>query len=217
MLPLAFGGQRSRLNSVLCLGAHCDDIEIGCGGTIIRLAEESPDAAFHWVVFSSDETRAAEARRSADCFLESVVRKTVTIKDFKGSYFPYVGAEIKDYFEQLKSQLCPDLVFTHYRKDLHQDHRTISELTWNTFRNHLILEYEIPKFEGDWGGPNFFVPIDNDTRQRKVRHIMECFESQKDKHWFTEETFNAVMRLRGIECNAPSGYAEAFHSRKVVV
>jgi LmbE family N-acetylglucosaminyl deacetylase len=217
MLLLGAGDQRRRLNSVLCLGAHCDDIEIGCGGTIIRLVEEFPEVAFRWVVLSSDERRAAEARRGADCFLQPVVRKKVSIENFRGSYFPYLGAEIKDYFEQLKSEFSPDLIFTHYRKDLHQDHRLISELTWNTFRNHLILEYEIPKFEGDWGTPNFFVPIDDDIRHRKIRHIVDCFESQRDKHWFSQDTFNAVMRLRGIECNAPSGYAEAFHCRKLVV
>jgi len=217
MLALAFGGQHRSLKSVLCLGSHCDDIEIGCGGTIIRLTEEYPEASFHWVVFSSDQTRADEARRSADRFLKKIVPKSVIIKDFRGSFFQFIGAEIKEYFEQLKGEVSPDVIFTHYGKDLHQDHRLISELTWNSFRNHLILEYEIPKFDGDFGAPNFFVAIDDDTRRRKVGHILDCFGSQREKHWFTEETFNSVMRLRGIECNAPSGYAEAFYSRKLIV
>jgi LmbE family N-acetylglucosaminyl deacetylase len=217
MLALAFGRQPQTLSAVLCLGAHCDDIEIGCGGTIIRLTEEYPDLGFYWVILSSDATRAAEAQKSANCFLAKTDRKTVLINRFKDGFFPFIGADIKEYFEQLKSKVSPDLIFTHYRGDLHQDHRLTSELTWNTFRENLILEYEIPKFDGDLGSPNFFVAINNDARKQKVDHILDCFHSQKGKRWFTGETFNSIMRLRGIECNAPSGYAEAFYCRKLIV
>ncbi|MGH8579646.1 MAG: PIG-L deacetylase family protein [Gammaproteobacteria bacterium] len=217
MLPLALSRHHGRLKTALCLGSHCDDIEIGCGGTILRLVQEHPKIKLHWVVFSSDRTRAAEAQKSAEYFLERVGNKIITIKEFKNSFFPFCGAEIKEYFEKLKTRISPDIVFTHYRGDLHQDHRLISDLTWNTFRDHLILEYEIVKYDGDFSSPNFFVPLSDDERKRKVRYILECFETQKGKHWFTEETFYSVMRLRGIECNSSSGYAEAFYCRKMVL
>lgn len=217
MLSLALSRRHGRLKTVLCLGSHCDDIEIGCGGTILRLVQEYPKIKLHWIVFSSGGTRAAEAQKSAEYFLERGGNKAITIKEFKNSFFPFCGAEIKEYFEKLKTQISPDIVFTHYRGDLHQDHRFISDLTWNTFRDHLILEYEIVKYDGDFSSPNFFVPLSDDERKRKVRYILDCFETQKGKRWFTEETFYSVMRLRGIECNSSSGYAEAFHCRKMVI
>jgi len=217
MLALAFGGQHRSLKSVLCLGSHCDDIEIGCGGTIIRLTEEYPEASFHWVVFSSDQTRADEARRSADRFLKKIVPKSVVIKDFRGSFFQFIGAEIKEYFEQLKGEVSPDVIFTHYGKDLHQDHRLISELTWNSFRNHLILEYEIPKYDGDFGSPNVFVHLDKSVCKRKLHTILNIFRTQKDKQWFSRELFLSVLRVRGMESNAPSTYAEAFYCRKLIL
>jgi len=205
------------LKTILCLGAHCDDIEIGCGAAILRWAQENPQLQVHWVVLSSNTVRAQEARRSAELFLQGVVNKSVMIKEFRNGYFPYVGAQLKDYFEELKKSVNPDLILTHYGQDLHQDHRVTAELTWNTFRNHFILEYEIPKYDGGLGAPNFFIPASAEHCDAKVRHLLDCFGSEANKHWFTRETFLALMRLRGVECNAPSGYAEAFYCRKTVL
>lgn len=202
---------------VLCLGAHSDDIEIGCGGAVLKLAEDHRDIKFHWVVFGSNPPRAQEAEASAGLFLKPVAKKQIVVKNFRDGFFPYAGAEIKDYFEQLKQDFSPDLIFTHYREDLHQDHRVIAELTWNTFRNHFILEYEIPKYDGDLGSPNFFVPLDEAICRRKINYILDCFKTQRDKHWFTEDTFLALLRLRGIESCAPGKYAEAFYCRKMVL
>ena len=201
---------------ILCLGAHSDDIEIGCGGTILRLAEEYPDSVFHWVVFSAIGVRAQEAQCGASSFAASRLQKPL-LKTFRDGFMPFDGAQVKDVFEELKHSVSPDLTFTHNRQDAHQDHRLVAELTWNTFRDHLILEYEIPKYDGDMGQPSFFVPLPADVCQRKVSYIMNAFPSQRQKRWFQKETFFSLMRLRGMECNAPSGYAEAFHCRKVVL
>lgn len=217
MLKLNFDWKENSKCRILCLGAHCDDIEIGCGGTILKLVEAHRDIEFCWVVFSSDEQRKLEALESANIFLRQVEDKKIIIKDFRNSYFPYIGMEIKEYFEQLKQELSPDLIFTHYRNDLHQDHRLISDLTWNTFRNHLILEYEIPKYDGDLGVPNFFVHLDESICRRKIQTILNSFKTQKDKHWFTEDTFYSMLRLRGIESNSPHKYTEAFCCRKLVL
>jgi LmbE family N-acetylglucosaminyl deacetylase len=202
---------------ILCLGSHCDDIEIGCGGTILRLLQEHPNVAIHWVVFTSTPARAEEARRSAMAFLEQAGKKEILIREFEDGFMPYSGREVKAFFEELKRQVSPDLIFTHYRHDLHQDHRLISELTWNTWRDHLILEYEVPKYDGDFGAPNFFVELDESLCQRKIRGILEHFSSQQQKHWFAEETLLAVLRLRGMECRAATEHAEAFYSRKLVL
>jgi LmbE family N-acetylglucosaminyl deacetylase len=202
---------------ILCLGSHCDDIEIGCGGTLLKLSQQLPRVEIYWQVFSSDPVRAREARESADCFLEHANAKTIVIRDFRNSFFPFVGAAIKQDFEDLKEGFSPDLIFTHYRNDLHQDHQVISQLTWNTFRNHLILEYEVPKYDGDLGSPNVFTHLDQSICQRKIAYLLTHFKSQLDKHWFDEEAFWAMLRLRGIEANAPSKYAEAFYCRKAVL
>jgi len=201
---------------ILCLGAHSDDIEIGCGGTILKLLEQYKRASVYWVVFSSDERRAEEARESAKIFLKQAESKSIVVKTFATSFFPYVGMDIKSYFERLKQEISPDVVFTHYRNDLHQDHRVISELTWNAFRNHFVLEYEIPKYDGDLGVPNAFVHLDQPTVRKKIDLIMENFRSQRDKQWFDEETFLAILRLRGVESNSPGKYAEGFYCRKIV-
>lgn len=206
-----------RLKSVLCLGAHCDDIEIGCGAMILHLVQNYPQLQFHWVVLSSNPVRAQEARRSAQLFLHGAANKTIVINEFRNGYFPYLGAQLKDYFEDLKKAVTPDLILTHYGQDLHQDHRVTAELTWNTFRDHFILEYEIPKYDGGLGAPNFFIPAEPEHCDAKIGHLLECFGSEANKHWFTRETFLALMRLRGVECNAPSGYAEAFYCRKAVL
>ena len=202
---------------ILCLGAHCDDIEIGCGGNILKLIEQYKKATVHWVVFSSDEERGKEARESATMFLSQAESKNILIKTFTASFFPYQGADIKADFERLKQEVSPNIIFTHYRNDLHQDHRTISELTWNTFRDHLIFEYEIPKYDGDFGSPNSFVHLDDAIVRKKIAFIMESFRSQRGKHWFDEETFTAVLRLRGMESCSPAKYAEAFYCRKMVL
>jgi LmbE family N-acetylglucosaminyl deacetylase len=202
---------------ILCLGAHSDDIEIGCGGTILRLKDEYPDAEFHWVVFSASGIRGEEARKAAELFAGKDRLRSLHLKSFRDGFMPFEGVEVKQSFEELKGQFSPDLIFTHTRKDAHQDHRIISELTWNTFRNHFILEYEIPKYDGDLGQPGVFVPLEEEICQRKVGHIMAAFLSQHAKHWFEAETFRSLMRLRGMECAAASGYAEAFHCRKLVL
>jgi LmbE family N-acetylglucosaminyl deacetylase len=217
MIPLSFDGTADRELQILCLGSHSDDIEIGCGGTILRFAEEYPRSVFHWVVFSAAGVREAEARHAASLFVEKARLRGPIIKTFRDGFMPFAGAEVKDVFEELKKSVSPDVIFTHNSKDAHQDHRLIAELTWNTFRNHLILEYEIPKYDGDIGQPNVFVPLPADGAQKKVRNIMEAFQSQHTKQWFREDTFLSLMRLRGMECNAPSGYAEAFYSRKLMM
>ena len=210
----AESGDRQQIKSILLLGAHCDDIEIGCGASILRLIRQYPDVHWHWVVFSSNEQRLQEAQSSADAYLQDAKSKTVVIKSFRNGYFPYVGAEIKDYFEQLKKEVTPDVIFTHYRDDLHQDHRTLSQLTTNTFRDHMILEYEIMKYDGDVGQPNFFMPAAEQDMNKKIDLLFQCYPSQHDKQWFTRDTFKALMRLRGIEANADTGFAEAFYCRK---
>lgn len=217
MFQVSIGSAQRPLRTILCFGAHCDDIEIGCGATILRLAESCPDLRVYWVVLSSNTPRAAEARVSAESFLRNVGRKEVVIESFRTSYFPFAGDRIKDFFEHMKTGVEPDLVLTHTRDDLHQDHRLTCELTWNTFRDHLILEYEIPKYDGDLGGPNFFVPLDPRHCDEKIDSLLRCFPSQRDKRWFSRDTFSGLMRLRGMECNAPSGYAEAFYCRKAIV
>jgi len=200
--------------ALLLLGAHCDDIEIGMGATVRRFCTRRPDARIMWVTLGSDEARAGETRAAAARFLADARNATVVVKSFRESYFPYIGAELKDFFETLKLQIVPDVVFTHWRYDVHQDHRSVSELTWNTFRNQLILEYEIPKYDGDLRTPNVYVPISRRELDAKIDILMECFPSQQRRPWFTPETFQATARLRGIECNAPEGFAEGFHCRK---
>lgn len=200
---------------ILALGAHADDIEIGCGGTILRLLEENPATEVYWVVLGATGQRKTEAVESANLFLENAQRKEIVIKEFRDSYFPYVGAQIKEFFEELKRKYLPDLVLTHYRGDLHQDHRLVSELTWNTFRNHLILEYEIVKYDGDIGVPNFFVHLPESIVRKKIQTILGSFKSQREKSWFTEDVFSSILRLRGVESNAEK-YAEAYYCRKIV-
>lgn len=200
---------------VLCLGAHSDDIEIGCGGTILRLIQEYPHLQVYWVVFSATQERAAEAIASAEAFLAGVSQRQIIVKEFQDGFFPYSGAEIKRYFEELKQIVLPDLIFTHYRHDRHQDHRVLNELTWNTFRDHLILEYEIPKYDGDLGAPNLFVSLDKDIFPKKIAYLLKYFATQSGRQWFSAETFQALLRLRGVESNAASGYAEAFYCRKI--
>jgi len=216
MLKLNFFASNQDHPKILCLGAHPDDIEIGCGGTLLRMIDEVPNACFYWVVFSGDEQRQKEAIESAEIFLKKVENKNIIIKHFQESYFPFIGAQIKNYFEELKVGFSPDIVFTHYKKDAHQDHRLISDLTWNTFRDHFILEYEIPKYDGDLSTPNAYVDLGERHVNKKISHILEVFETQKGRFWFTEDTFRSILRLRGIESNAQGKYAEGFYCRKIV-
>jgi LmbE family N-acetylglucosaminyl deacetylase len=206
-----------KVGSVLCLGAHSDDIEIGCGGLLLRLARDKPDVTVRWAVFSGGGQRAREARRTARIFLRGVKRSRATVENFKDGFFPHDWKRIKECFERLKTTCEPDLVLTHYRDDRHQDHRVLSDLTWNTFRRHLILEYEIPKYDGDLGSPNVFVRLEEEICRTKADLACRSFKSQGDKHWFTPDTFMALMRLRGMECASPTRYAEAFYCRKLVL
>jgi LmbE family N-acetylglucosaminyl deacetylase len=202
---------------ILCFGCHSDDIEIGCGGTVLRLREQYPNCIFHWVVFSAIGIRETEARRGAELFAGENRREDILLKDFQDGFMPFTGGQVKAVFEGLKKTVFPDLIFTHNRKDAHQDHRLIAEFTWNTFRDHFILEYEIPKYDGDLGQPSVFVPLEDAICKKKIRYIVDTFQSQQSKRWFEESTFLSLMRLRGMECNAPSGYAEAFYGRKIVL
>jgi LmbE family N-acetylglucosaminyl deacetylase len=202
---------------VLCLGAHSDDLEIGCGGTLLQLTEGERPIEVTWIVFSGDGQREREARASAEALLAGAKSADIRTERFRDGFFPSQAAAIKEYFEALKPQVAPDVIFTHYRHDLHQDHRLISELTWNTFRDHVILEYEIPKYDGDFGSPNVFVPLDEARCRRKIDLLLTHFGSQRDRRWFSEELFRSVLRLRGMEANAPDGYAEAFYGRKILL
>jgi LmbE family N-acetylglucosaminyl deacetylase len=213
MLNLNLDIAAGRPLRVLCLGAHCDDIEIGCGGTVLQLTR-GREVEIQWVVFSSDDRRRHEALQSAAAFLGDTKSRNVVIHAFRDGFFPYIGAAIKESFEQLKNDVSPDLILTHCGRDLHQDHRLISELTWNTFRDQFILEYEIPKYDGDLGAPNFFVSLDESVCRLKIDHILESFASQREKRWFSREVFSSILRLRGMEANAQSGYAEGFYCRK---
>jgi LmbE family N-acetylglucosaminyl deacetylase len=204
--------------TVLAVGSHADDIEIGCGGTLLGLASLYQQLVVHWVVLGcSEDARASEAERSALAFFDGGAQVDVRLGRFPDAFFPYGGGDVKRFFEQLKAELEPQLIFTHYRHDLHQDHRLACELTWNTFRDHLILEYEVPKYDGDLGIPNVFVPLDAATSDRKIAHLLEHFPSQAEKHWFTADLFRSLHRLRGMESNSPTGLAEAFYGRKLVL
>lgn len=215
MLGIGFRVPEGRPLRLLCIGAHSDDIEIGCGGTLLRLLEDFPGASVHWVVLGATGDRAAEAVASAKGLLAEAGSREIVVKEFRDGFFPSAAGEIKSFFEDLKGRLSPDLVLTHYGRDFHQDHRVASELTWNTFRDHMILEYEIIKYDGDLGAPNLFVQLPEAICRRKIAHLMGAFGSQRNRNWFTEDTFLAMLRIRGVECNAADRYAEAFYCRKV--
>jgi LmbE family N-acetylglucosaminyl deacetylase len=217
MLTFQLGNPGSAAAHVLAIGAHPDDIEIGCGGTILKLIEQGAVSKVSWVVLSGDGERSGEARQSAEALLDGVSRREVMVCDFPDGLFPYDGRPIKEFFERLKAGTSPDLIFTHRRADPHQDHRLTCELTWNTFRDHLILEYEIPKYDGEGSAPNVFVPLSGEISQRKIEHLMTQFNSQRSRRWFREDLFLSLLRLRGMECHSPSSYAEAFFCRKAVL
>lgn len=212
---LEFGFPRAGVQHILALGAHSDDIEIGCGGTLLTLLQYHPGATVHWVVFSGDGQREDEARRSAAAFLQQAGQRHVDVCTFKDGFFPSQSAEIKEFCERLKTAVSPDVIFTHRLEDRHQDHRVLAELTWNTFRDHLILEYEIPKFEGDLGHPNLFVPLEASVSRRKIELLTTIFGSQRSRRWFTSDVFTGLMRLRGMEAGLADGWAEGFYARKL--
>jgi LmbE family N-acetylglucosaminyl deacetylase len=214
-LGIAWVGRRPL--RVLCLGAHSDDIEIGCGATLLTLAARRPRPNFRWVVWSAADQREIEANRGARNFLGAAAAEAVSVHAFRDGYFPAQFAELKDAFEKLAREFRPDIIFTHSRDDRHQDHRVVSDLTWNTFRKQLILEYEVPKWDGDLGRPNLYVPVSRAMAHRKIRALLSTFGTQRSKDWFSEDTFSGLMRLRGMECRAVGGHAEAFHARKVTV
>ena len=215
MLRLALAADRPL--RLLCIGAHADDIELGCGGTIRRLLSEHRETRVHWLVLSGDQRRHEEARASAQRILAQAAASSIELLSFRDGFFPAQYGEIKEAFERLKRTVDPGLIFTHYRNDLHQDHRIANELTYSTFRDHLIWEYEVPKYDGDLGNPNLFVPLSEDIARQKVSGLLEHFASQRSHSWFSAETFFAMMRLRGIGGNAPAGHAEAFYCRKAVI
>jgi LmbE family N-acetylglucosaminyl deacetylase len=215
MIRLALTGD-APAQRLLVIGAHPDDIEIGCGGTVARLIEDGAVGEVCWVVLSGAGARAAEARASAEALLSDLPCE-VLLREFRDGFFPYVGGEIKAFFEELKRGFSPDLILTHQRSDLHQDHRLACELTWNTFRDHFILEYEVPKYDGDLGSPNLFMPLTAGLCERKIGHLLEHFPSQATKHWFDEDVFTGLLRLRGMECNSPTSMAEAFYCRKALL
>jgi LmbE family N-acetylglucosaminyl deacetylase len=207
----------SNLNQVLCLGAHPDDIEIGCGGILLTLLEKNHDLKMDWVIFSADERRKLEAERSFANWSPDPARCRLTVHSFADSFFPWEGQELKQTLHELSRRTSPDLIFTTRQADLHQDHRVLSELTWNAFRDHLILEYEIPKYDGDLGRPNLFFPLATEIAHEKVSRLMSNFESQHTKFWYRSEIFESLMRIRGMECNAASGFAEGFYASKITV
>jgi LmbE family N-acetylglucosaminyl deacetylase len=217
MISLRFSTSEERPLRILCLGAHSDDIEIGCGGTLIQLFAKRPLVEVFWVVLSADPERDREAEKSAGIYLEGVARKEIEIKSFRDSYFPYIGGTIKEYLQSLSRRFRPDVVFAPTRHDLHQDHRLVSELTWNIFRDQLILEYEILKYDGDLGTPNLFVPLEHSVCEEKIRRLMTCFKTQQANSWFNEDCFYGLMRIRGVEANSPTKYAEAFYCRKIAL
>ncbi|MEW6581960.1 MAG: PIG-L deacetylase family protein [Actinomycetota bacterium] len=215
MRALPLGGSGDPIRRLLVIGAHSDDAEIGCGGTVLRLVDENPGLEVTWVVLTASGSREGEARDSAEALLAGAGEARIVIGGLRDGFLPYLGPVTKELFEGLKAEVEPDLILTHQRNDLHQDHRVACELTWNTWRDHLILEYEIPKWDGDMGAPNVFVPLDAGVASRKLDHLMAHFASQRSKRWFTRDVFEGLMRLRGVECG--TGAAEAFYGRKLAL
>jgi len=215
MRLLGIDGARDAPLTVVCIGAHADDLEIGCGGTVRQLVEQHPGSEVRWWVVTGDDVRHREARAAADTLLADACRLTVTVSPFRDGYLPADFRSVKDAFEAFRRGFEPDLIFTHTIEDRHQDHRLVADLTWNTWRDHLILEYEIPKWDGDLGRPNLYVPLPERVVSRKLEVLLSCFPSQQPKSWFDEATFRALLRLRGLECRAPAGYAEAFRAPKI--
>jgi LmbE family N-acetylglucosaminyl deacetylase len=217
MIDFQISRPADRALSVLCLGAHCDDIEIGCGAALLHLLSDERPVNVKWVVLSSTPERQRETRESASRFLRNAAQSSISFGDFPNSFFPYCGDRIKQYLLEQRETFAPDLVFTHFGRDAHQDHRIVAELTWNLYRNHVVLEYEIPKYDADLVSPNVFFSVSREVCDQKIDILLTCYESQRNKQWFDEETFRALLRLRGVECASDTAYAEGFHARKLVV
>ena len=217
MIPLNLDNAFRRGGRILAIGAHSDDIEIGCGGTILTLLHRYPRLQVWWVVLGAADRRAAEAEASAKDFLRGAKSGKIIVKGFRDGFLPYTGVAVKEFFEDLKRHVDPDLILTHQLHDRHQDHRLACDLTWNTFRDHLILEYEVPKYDGDMGTPNLFVNVESKLAEKKVALLVKHFGTQRSKHWFDRETFLGLMRLRGLESGTRGRYAEAFYVRKAVL
>jgi LmbE family N-acetylglucosaminyl deacetylase len=209
-------GKRRRLR-LLCIGAHSDDLEIGCGATVLTWLASMPSVEVTWLVLSAEGDRAVEARNSARALLARATASQIIIADFQDCFMQSQYADVKARFEDVKKEVDPDVILTHCLHDRHQDHRLAAELTWNTWRNHLVLEYEIPKYEGDLVTPNAYVPISAPVVRRKIAHLKRFFGSQRSKDWFSDDTFRGLMRIRGLESRSRSGFAEAFHARKLVI
>jgi len=201
---------------ILCIGAHCDDIEIGCGATILSLQAQNPRCRFHWFILTSTPQRRIEAMEAVEALVEAPARGEIRILALRDGFLPAHVAEVKDEFEQVKRSTNVDLILTHHGQDRHQDHELASRVTWQTFRDHMIWEYEIPKYDGDLLTPNLYVPLPSERVARKLEVITRAFRSQQTKSWFKRENLEALMRLRGLESRAPSGYSEAFHCRKLL-
>ncbi|MDT6940971.1 PIG-L deacetylase family protein [Brucella pseudogrignonensis] len=215
MIDLLSMASSNKPLKLLCLGAHSDDIEIGCGGTILHLISSGIPLDIHWCVLSGNVERHNEAELAALDFLQGASSFQINLASFEDSYFPAQIRDIKSWLMLQRQRQSPDIVFTHRKHDAHQDHRTISELTWNLFRDQLILEYEIPKWDGDLGQPNAYSALSADILKRKIELLLKHFGSQRAKDWFDTETFQGIARLRGMECRAPEAYAEAFFARKI--
>ena len=214
MLDLVLNGGGRGRKRILCLGAHCDDIEIGCGGALLAL-QKSAQVIIDWVVLSGTPERRAETRSSMTALIESRARGQLIFGDFADGRFPAHYLELKEFVEGLKKTVQPDLILCHERDDRHQDHRATNELVWNTFRDAVILEYEIPKWDGGLGQPNLYVPVTAGQARAKIEVLLKSYKTQRGRDWFTRETFMSMLRLRGLECRSPSGYAEGFHGRKL--
>ncbi len=217
MLDLLLNVSPERAPRVLCIGAHCDDIEIGCGGTLVALCRRHPGVMIDWVVLSGTERRRNETRHAQKLLLAPANRGALRFGDFPDGRFPDVYGPIKEFSESLKAEPAPDLILCHERADRHQDHRIVNEMVWNTFRDHTVLEYEIPKWDGGLGQPNLYVALTEADCESKVNTLLGAYPSQSGAHWFTRDTFLSLARLRGLECRSASRYAEAFHARKLVL
>lgn len=202
---------------ILCIGAHCDDIEIGCGGTLLHMQASGQKPIIDWIVLTGEEARQTESRSAMELLVNPTCRGDLLFGGFPDSRLPTVYGAVKEFFSSLRGRPRPDMIFCHYRDDAHQDHRLVSEVVWGAYRDHLVLEYEIVKWDGDLGRPNAYVPLEREILDRKLEVLMGVYGSQRGKDWFTEDTFLAMSRLRGVECRSPSGHAEAFHVRKFVL
>jgi len=215
MLSDILEAPQGRALRVLCVGAHCDDIEIGCGASLLRLQAHDRKVTVDWVVLCGSADRRKETLSALNMFLEPRNRGECLHGGFPDGRLPAVYSSVKDYFESLKERARPDVIFCHEREDRHQDHRIVNEMVWSTFRDHLVLEYEIPKWDGGLGQPNLYIPVDERQVLAKADALLEAYPSQAGKDWFKRDVFVALMRMRGLECRSPSGYAEAFHARKI--